>query len=179
MTRTFAPGRGPRPATPGTPLGPSPAREAVVVDPDSMVRWHQHDYPHPLARWHTHPEVEIHLIRAGAGLAFVGDDVSAFRPGHLVVVGSGLPHDWISDLQPGEVIENRDAVLQIHPDRLSRLAELAPEAAEAVRLFDAAARGLEFTGGTATTAAAHLEAVGVTRGVDRLRHLFALLTVLS
>ena len=50
-----------------------PSREIVVPDLDSMVRWHDHAYPHPLARWHTHPEVEIHLIRSGTGLAFVGD----------------------------------------------------------------------------------------------------------
>lgn len=157
----------------------SPVREAVVADPDSMVRWHEHDYPHPLARWHTHPEVEIHLIRAGTGLALVGDHVSAFRPGHFVVVGSGLPHDWISDLEPGEVIDKRDAVLQIHPDRMRRLAEVVPEAGEAVRLFDSAARGLEYTGSAAVDAAGHLEAVGATTGAERLHHLFALVAVLA
>nr|WP_231979844.1 AraC family ligand binding domain-containing protein [Tessaracoccus coleopterorum] len=66
-----------------------------------MVRWHEHAYPHPLARWHTHPEVEIHLIRAGTGLAFVGDHVGRFEAGHLALVGSHLPHNWISDLSPG------------------------------------------------------------------------------
>lgn len=168
-------------AAAGRPLDrvPEPAREVVVPDLQSMVRWHEHDYPHPLARWHTHPEIEIHLIRAGTGLALVGDHVSAFRAGHVALVGSELPHDWISDLEPGQTIERRDAVLQIHPDRMARLAEVAPEAAEAVRLFRSAARGIEYTGATALAAATRIEAVGVTAGTARLHHLFALLTVLA
>lgn len=179
MTLTSKVRRPPRTSAGDAAASRSPVREAVVADPDSMVRWHEHDYPHPLARWHTHPEVELHLIRAGTGLALVGDHVSAFRPGHFVLVGSGLPHDWISDLEPGEVVEKRDAVLQIHPDRMRRLAEVVPEATEAVRLFDSAARGTEYTGDAALAAADHLEAVGATTGAERLHHLFALVTVLS
>ncbi|MGW6132259.1 AraC family transcriptional regulator [Cellulomonas sp. NPDC055163] len=162
-----------------SPGATSPVREVVLADADSIVRWHEHDYPHPLARWHTHPEVEIHLIRAGTGLALVGDSVSTFRAGHLVLVGSGVPHDWVSDLRPGEVIEKRDVVLQIHPERMSQLAAVAPEAAEAVQLFQDAGRGLEFSGRTAVWAAAYLDDVGRTRGLDRLRHLFALLAMLA
>ncbi|GIG23677.1 AraC family transcriptional regulator [Cellulomonas chitinilytica] len=150
-----------------------------MPDVDSTVRWHEHDYPHPLARWHTHPEVEIHLIRAGTGVVLVGDHVSTFSAGQLVVVGSGVPHDWMSDLAPGEVVVGRDVVLQVHPDRMSRLAEVAPEAAEGVRLFEAARRGLELTGRSAVDGAAELEAVGRTTGLERLQHVFALLALLS
>lgn len=159
--------------------GGAPVREVVVPDVESTVRWHEHDYPHPLARWHTHPEVEIHLIRAGTGVVLVGDYVSRFSAGHLVVVGSGVPHDWMSDLEPGEVVVGRDVVLQVDPDRMSRLAEVAPEAAEGVRLFASARRGLEFTGRSATDGATELEAVGRATGLERLQHVFALLALLS
>lgn len=156
-----------------------PSREIVVPDLDSMVRWHDHAYPHPLARWHTHPEVEIHLIRSGTGLAFVGDHVGAFAPGHLTLIGSHLPHNWISDLAPGESIPGRDVVLQVHPDSLRELARLAPDALEAVRLVDSAARGLEYFGGTAAAGARALERIGASTGVERLHHLFGLFAVLS
>ncbi|PWD94497.1 hypothetical protein DEJ38_08755 [Kocuria rosea] len=33
----------------------SPVRELVIPDPSRSVRWHEHDWPHPLARWHYHP----------------------------------------------------------------------------------------------------------------------------
>lgn len=146
-----------------------------MPDVDSTIRWHTHSYPHPLARWHTHPEAEIHLIRSGTGLAFVGDHVGRFAPGHLVLVGAHLPHNWISDLGPGEVIEDRDVVLQVHPDRMRALARVAPEASEAVRLLDDAARGIEYSGPTAVAAAQALETVGRSTGLARLRALLDLL----
>lgn len=147
-----------------------------MPDIDSMVRWHEHSYPHPLARWHTHPEAEIHLIRTGTGLAFVGDYVGRFNAGHLVLVGAHLPHNWISDIPSDQVIEGRDVVLQVHPDRIRRLTQVAPEAAEVVGLFESASRGIEYTGTTAVNAATELEAVGSTTGVARLLHLFSLLS---
>lgn len=156
-----------------------PTREVVVPDLDSMVRWHEHSYPHPLARWHTHPEVEIHLIRSGTGLTFVGDHVGRFTAGHLVLVGSHVPHNWISDIHPGEIVEGRDVVLQVHPDRLRQLAQIAPEALEAVRLLESASRGVEYRGQTASAAATELEGIGTSTGVERLSHVFAVLTLLA
>ncbi|WP_420124060.1 AraC family transcriptional regulator [Nakamurella sp.] len=163
-----------------TPLsGRSPAAEIVVPDLSSSVRWHQHDFPHPLARWHTHPEVEVHLIRRSSGLAFVGDHIGPFKPGHVVLVGSHLPHNWISDLDPGELVEGRDVVLQIDPARIDRLAEDLPEAAEATALFESADRGIEYTGHTAARAAVELELVGASRGLHRLHRVFGLLGILA
>lgn len=150
-----------------------------MPDLGSVVRWHEHAYPHPLARWHTHLEVEVHLIRAGTGLAFVGDHVGRFVPGHLVLVGAEVPHNWISDLAPGEVVEGRDVVLQVHPEAVRALAAVVPEAAEAVRLLASASRGIEYSGPTAGRAADALEAVGASTGVERLEHLFRLLGVLA
>ena len=165
---------------PSTPLtGRSPAAEIVVPDLASSVRWHQHDFPHPLARWHTHPEVEVHLIRRSSGLAFVGDHIGPFGPGHFVLVGSHLPHNWISDLDPGELIEGRDVVLQIDPDRINRLAEDLPEATEALRLFHGATRGIEYTGPTAAKAAIELERIGSSSGLQRLHRIFGLLSLLA
>lgn len=159
--------------------GRGPVPEVVVPDPGSMFRWHEHDYPHPLARWHSHPEIEVHLIRAGTGLGFVGDHIGRFEAGHLVLVGSDLPHNWISELAEGQQLPGRDVVLQIHPERMQGLAHVAPEAREVVALFRDAARGIEFFGATASAAAMHLEAVGVTRGSARLAHLFSLFETLA
>lgn len=162
-----------------SPADRPPAHEVVLPDVDSMVRWHEHSYPHPLARWHTHPEAEIHLIRSGTGLAFVGDHVGRFDAGHLVLVGSQVPHNWISDLDPGQVVEGRDVVLQINPHQLRRLADVAPEATEGVRLLGSATRGLEYSGRTAAEASTTLEAIGASSGVERLALLFRLLALLA
>ena len=88
-------------------LGMRANREVIPEDPNHSVRWHQHDYPSPVARWNYHPEYELHLIRKGTGKFIVGDHIGTFEAGHLALVGSGLPHDWVSDLEPGEVLRGQ------------------------------------------------------------------------
>jgi len=44
--------------------------------------------------WHYHTEFELIYISQSTGIRFVGDDVSHFSPGDLVLVGSYLPHLW-------------------------------------------------------------------------------------
>jgi AraC-like ligand binding domain len=61
-----------------------------------IVRCLSHGYPTPLARWHCHDEYELHLITATSGKAFVGDWIGQFQPGHLVLTGPRLPHNWVT-----------------------------------------------------------------------------------
>ncbi|MGZ4662598.1 MAG: cupin domain-containing protein, partial [Arthrobacter sp.] len=107
-------------------LGMRANREVIPPDPNHSVRWHQHSYPSPLARWNYHPEYEIHLIRKGSGKFIVGDHIGTFEAGHVSIVGSGLPHDWVSDLEPGEVLENRDAVIQFDGKWVEQASALVP-----------------------------------------------------
>ena len=160
-------------------LGRRPPLELVPTTPGLSARWHTHDYPGPYCRWHYHPEHEIHLVRHGTGTSIVGNHVGRFAPGHLVLVGSNLPHHWISDLAPGERIVERDVVLQLHPDWLRACEQLLPELAAVRGLFDRAARGIEFGGRVAELGAVELVAVGHTTGTRRLRHLLDLLTLLD
>ncbi|MCD4851469.1 AraC family transcriptional regulator [Arthrobacter sp. AK01] len=154
-------------------------REVIPEDPHHSVRWHEHDYPSPIARWNYHPEYEIHLIRKGTGKFIVGDHIGTFEAGHVALVGAGLPHDWVSDLDPGEVLENRDAVIQFDGKWVEQAAVLVPELTEVLPLLEQSARGIEFFGQTAQTAAASIEAMGGSNGLERLRHLLALFAILS
>jgi len=48
-------------------------------------------------KWHYHPEVELLHIVKGKGTQFVGDSISAFKDGDILLVGSHLPHFWRCD----------------------------------------------------------------------------------
>ena len=155
------------------------AREVVPSDPELSARWHVHGVPSPFSRWNYHPEYEIHLITEGTGWFVVGDCIDIFAAGQLVLVGSNVPHHWISDLQPGEILPERDVVFQFHPDWLQRCRQLMPELGRLDSLLQLARRGIEFSGDTARRAADRLKAIGAADGSTRLSHIFALLGTLS
>jgi len=160
-------------------LGMRANREVIPEDPNHSVRWHEHDYPSPVARWNYHPEYELHLIRKGTGKFIVGDHIGTFEAGHVVLVGSGLPHDWVSDLEPGEVLQGRDALIQFDGKWVEQAASIIPELAEVKPLLEQSSRGIEFLGRSAETAAASIDAMGTSTGLERLHHLFELLAILA
>lgn len=47
--------------------------------------------------WHYHAQYELLYISKSLGIRFVGDNVSQFFPGELVLVGPYLPHLWRND----------------------------------------------------------------------------------
>ncbi|WP_295467201.1 AraC family transcriptional regulator [uncultured Pseudomonas sp.] len=149
--------------------------EVILAEPDQSFRWYEHDYPYALARWNHHPEYEIHLIRQGSGRLLAGDYVGPFAAGHVALIGPDLPHDWIGDLPPDQVIAGRDVVIQFTGDWLRALSALAPELGTYLPLLERARRGLEFSGETARQAAELIEAIGQARGAARLLTLFQLL----
>ncbi len=154
-------------------------REVIGHRATESFRWIEHDYPSEIARWNFHPEYEIHLIRKGTGTYVIGDQVGPFAPGHVTLIGSGLPHDWMSDLVPDEVIRNRDAVIQFSDGWLNNCLATLPELSEVRELLDSSGRGIEFIGQTAIRAAAAIEAIGLASGAERVACMFTLLGILA
>ena len=64
---------------------------------DDSIRYLEHGWPTDLCRWHSHEELELHLITETRGKTFVGDYIGEFVPGSLFLVGPHLPHNWITD----------------------------------------------------------------------------------
>lgn len=153
------------------------SRELVPLTAGESFRWTEHSYPAPVARWNYHPEVEIHLIREGTGSYIIGDEVGAFAAGQVAVVGPNVPHDWMSDLLPGQVIHDRDAVIQFLPAWLDSVITTMPEMHEAADLVRDARRGIIFSGSTARDAAREIESVGRTSGTRRMGHFVTLLSL--
>src|SRR3954464_426106 len=108
--------------TAGRPTPPLPVKanrtdgipdlEVVDVPRETSFKVWRHGYPYRTVRWHFHPEYEIHLITATTGKYFVGDHIGNFAPGNLVMVGSDLPHNWVSNVPGGDRVAERCLVLQ-------------------------------------------------------------------
>jgi AraC-like DNA-binding protein len=156
-----------------------PVVEHVVTDEAETFLWRLDDYPWERNVWNVHPEYEIHLVRNASGVPLVGDHIERFEPGYLAIVGSCLPHDWVTPTRPSEKIEGRDIVLQFDPDRIRHAATLFPECAELGPFLTLALRGLAFHGETRRLGAAYLEAMADVRGVERLSLFLRLLHTMA
>jgi AraC-like DNA-binding protein len=156
-----------------------PRLEHIVTDVGESFLWRVDDYPWERNVWNYHPEVEIHLIRRTGGIAFVGDYIGEFAPGHLTVVGGGLPHDWVTALKPGERIEGRDVLVQFKAERLLKFREQIPELGELDGFLTRIQRGVVFTGPTALRGGDMLEGIGELSGLSRLIAFLRLLQLLA
>ena len=124
-----------------------PPELEVVEKAERAVHAFHHGFPSPLVRWHCHDDYELHMIVASAGKVFVGDHVGAFAPGQLVLTGPRLPHNWISQTEPGERVEVRDLVVQFRDDLVPTMLGCAPELRALMPLLERARHGIEFRGG--------------------------------
>lgn len=159
----------------GSPIS---VRELILMDSASALRWFQHDYPHPLARWHHHPEIELHLITDSSGTAQIGGAARAFAPGAFYLVGSGLPHNWVSSVGPEQSVPGRDMLIQFDPGLLTELSGRVPDLARVPKLLQQSRHGIEYFGATRGRAAALLEEIGRRGGIRRFTGLLDLLDLL-
>ena len=156
-----------------------PDYEVIVCPPEESFRWYMHDYPFYLAKWNYHPEYELHLTRTTHGTMMVGDYLGDFAPGSLILTGPNVPHNWVSNIPPGEVVRNRDMLIQFTPDFAEKVAAFCPELAEIRALYDDAAFGVEFLGATAMAGRKLLADIGAAHGAERIILFLRLMDVLS
>ena len=170
----------PRPSStaPRIPPGTAPL-EIIAPDPQRSFRCVVHDFPSEVCGWAAHPEYEIHLIQKSRGSFIAGDHVGTFAPGHLSIMGPMLPHDWVSDLTPGEVVRDRDALVQFTDEWIRGCMLLMPELQRLDGLLRRSSRGLEFSGDTAAAGAKLLSSLVSSSGPAQISDMFALLGVLA
>ena len=121
-----------------------PDLELVQVRDDQSFKMWSHGYPHRTARWHFHPEYELHLVTATEGNRYVGDHIGPFRAGDLVLLGPNLPHNWVSDLPEGGGVEERCLVLQFTDGFIAACTATFPELRFVQPLLQEALRGVRF-----------------------------------
>jgi AraC-like DNA-binding protein len=161
-----------RPYSRNTSLGYEPPEKS------GLIRCLSHGFPTPLARWHYHDEYELHLITASTGKAFIGDYIGPFQPGHLVLTGPRLPHNWISLDLPSEGIEKRDLVIQFDGKPIEQAALSILELSEVLPLLERAKHGIEFFG-MAEVATEQWVKVKEATGITRFAAFFQFLSMLA
>jgi AraC-like DNA-binding protein len=142
------------------------------------LRCLEHGAPNSLIRWHHHEEYELHLIVNTSGKVFVGDYIGSFEPGHLVLTGPNLPHNWVSVDMPEEGVKIRDRALQFADKPFRQASELIPELREALPLLERAKYGIEFIG-ISDEVSERLQRIMRSTGMARMVEFMALMVKLS
>jgi len=142
-----------------------------------FVRCLKHGFPTELDRWHFHDEYELHLITQTTGKAFVGDWIGPFSPGHLVLCGPRLPHNWVSIDTPAGGVSERDFVIQFDHAPIAASAAHLPELADLLPLLERSKHGIEFFG-LGDAALEHWYRVKAGQGTARIAAFFDFLALL-
>lgn len=77
-----------------------PVLETIAIE--NAIHAFAFEMPFFEFKWHYHPEFELTLIIKGNGMRLVGDSYLPFQAGDLVLLGSGIPHTWESDINAQE-----------------------------------------------------------------------------
>jgi len=155
-----------------------PDLELVAVPRDESFKVWSHGYPYRTVRWHFHPEYEIQLITSTTGKYFVGDYIGNFAPGNLVMTGTNLPHNWVSNVPQGEHVDERCLILQFDAELVVNAIKVFPELKRVESLLDASRWGVLFTPETGAAAEPIMREMLGAQGMRRVTLFVALLDLL-
>ncbi len=158
------------------------AIEPVSTDPGSSFRCFWRRAEDFAFQWHFHPECELTWIVSGHGRRFVGDHLSDYRAGDLVLLGPNLPHTWQSSSASSRTKSAKDhlaLVVQFRRDFLGCGFFDCPEASQLASLLGQSQRGLRFVGQTVTEATEILRSLPERSGFGRLAGLLQTLSILA
>lgn len=132
--------------------------------------------------WHYHPDIELHYTIRGEGVRFIGDNISNFSAGEMLLLGENLPHTWRCReeyFQENSGLVAEALVLHFLPNSLGSNFLDLPEAYLIPKLLEKAKRGLVIKG-HAKAQLAHLMNKALTATyLDRLITLLAVLKILA
>lgn len=116
-----------------------PQLEAIPFSENSNILAYTYKGAHFDAPWHIHPQCELTYITASEGTKFIGDHVSNYVPGELVLLNANLPHCWKNHAQ--EKVSSASIVVQWNKEIITPIPEMQP----IKDLLQAASHGLLFS----------------------------------
>ena len=123
------------------------AFEIIQPDEGSSFRVLHHNVSADTFKWHYHyhPEYEIVCVFEGSGRRHVGNHLSNYTEGDLVLIGSNLPHGGFGY---GSVDIHQEIVVQFNADFMGNGFLVKPEMENIKKLFERSKQGLSFYGKT-------------------------------
>ncbi len=129
--------------------------------------------------WHYHAELELHYLVKGRGVRFIGDNISSFSDGELILLGENLPHTWRADphISGNEGVEV--IIIQFLTDCLGNGFAQLPETYLLPKLYEKARKGMVIHGEAKAAVVKYMHQMVMAKGLDRILLLLSILKVLS
>jgi AraC-like DNA-binding protein len=140
------------------------------------------DYKYFPTPWHFHPEYEIVLVVESTGTKLIGNNISQFAPGDLLLIGSYLPHTYRNDDQyhkPESDLRAKSIVVHFGPDVFGQGFFSLPETLEIMNLLTQSKFGISVSGKTNEIVSGLLHKMTNVKGFERLSLLLNILHALS
>lgn len=132
--------------------------------------------------WHYHPELELHYIKKGEGVRFIGDNISNFSANEMLLIGENLPHTWRCNeeyFKGDSKLKAEALVMHFLPNCLGNDFLHLPEAHSLLKLYEKAKKGLIIKGETKRKIAKLMESTLNANDIDRLAILLHVLSTLA
>ncbi|MEL6124486.1 MAG: cupin domain-containing protein, partial [Bacteroidota bacterium] len=126
--------------------------------------------------WHYHPEFELVYIRSGHGKRHVGNHISYYTSGDLILIGSNLPHYGFNNRLTAR---NTEVVIQFRRDFLGSNWDQVAELAEISELLSRSQHGVTWGKKTKLAVGKLLDAMDVMSHFDRLLQTVRVLQLMS
>lgn len=141
-----------------------------------LVRRYNNSCENTLANWHFHPEIELIYVQGGSGKRHIGQHMSYFNDGDLVLMGSYLPHYGFTDRLTGNKSET---VIQFKEDFLGERFFNVPEMSAIKQLLELSKKGIAFDTETKQKVGMQIESLTWKDQFGRLLGLLEILKILS
>ncbi len=155
-----------------------PRLKKVELDLGSSLRYSRFTERNPDAKayWHYHPEVELVYIEKGFGNRYVGNHISKFEDGDLILLGPNIPHFGYEFGLQGI---NEEIVVQFKKNLIKSTLEFMPELEQIGQLIQKAKSGISFYGETKQHIGNELVLMEKKSPFDRLMSMFKVLQFLA
>lgn len=131
---------------------------------------------------HVHPEFELVFVKESFGKRIVGNFITSFEPGDMVLIGPNLPHIWINDEsfhQGLNANRARAIVVYFHPSLFDAGIFAIEEAAHIKDLLNKSRSGILIQHRTRNLIATKMEALVTLKGFEKVMGLLEILHLLS
>ncbi|WPP52385.1 AraC family transcriptional regulator [Catalinimonas niigatensis] len=159
-----------------------PILEKLTPEPDCSFVLQKDSFPYYPTPWHYHPEYELVMVLKSTGKKIIGDHISHFSEGDLVLMGPNLPHVYDNDpayYEEDSQLKAEAIVIHFAEDFLGKNFFSLPEMGKVKKLLNASRQGLQIEGESKDKIACRMEKMLSLSPALRLTELLSILVLLS